>query len=143
MGSRAIERSVGHRHTIDRRTLFRVAGGGTVAAVLGPSLAGRSVAHAGAYDDPKPIPRGIAGEHGPKVFPPGRPPTNPESIWEPSSITDFKGTVGIMQVQGEGIGTDKRTGRQIPLAFDTDMRFMKGTYVAEDGVARPGTFGFV
>ncbi len=132
-----------HSHEIDRRTLFRVASGAAAGVVLGPALLEKSPARAAGYDDPKPIPGGFAGPHGPHVFLVGRPPGNEDLIYEPSSITDFNGLVGITQVQGFGVGTDKQTGQTIPMAFDTDMRFMKGAYIAEDGVRRNGTFGFI
>lgn len=61
---------------------------------------------------------------------------------DPSSITDFNGFVGVADVQGTGTGTD-RYGNTEPLLFDTDMRFMKGVYVGQDGAVHKGTFGFV
>ena len=59
-----------------------------------------------------------------------------------SSITDFKGSVGVAQVQGTGTGR-KPNGKVETLLFDTDMRFMKGVYVGQDGAVHRGTFGFV
>lgn len=61
---------------------------------------------------------------------------------DPSLITDFKGFVGVADVQGTGTGTD-RHGRSEQLLYDTDMRFMSGVYVGQDGKVREGTFGFV
>ena len=61
---------------------------------------------------------------------------------DPSSITDFKGQVGVADVQGTGIAR-KPDGRVETLLFDTDMRFMKGVYVGKDGAVHRGTFGFV
>jgi hypothetical protein len=61
---------------------------------------------------------------------------------EPSTITDFNGFVGVCDLQGTGTATD-RDGTTETLLFDTDMRFMKGTYVGTDGHVRHGTFGFV
>lgn len=61
---------------------------------------------------------------------------------DPSSITDFKGFVGVADVRGHG--TARRSdGRVEKLLFDTDMRFMKGTYIGVDGKVHRGTFGFV
>jgi hypothetical protein len=61
---------------------------------------------------------------------------------ELTSITDFKGQVGAADVQGAGTATgpDGKTER---LLFDSDMRFMKGTYVGVDGQTHRGTFAFV
>jgi hypothetical protein len=61
---------------------------------------------------------------------------------DPSSITDFKGLVGVADVRGKGIARHP-DGRVETLLFDTDMRFMKGVYVAQDGQTFRGTFGFV
>jgi hypothetical protein len=49
----------------------------------------------------------------------------------------------VATVGGTGTGTDLTTGKTSNLAFDVDMRFMQGTYVAMDGHRRHGTFGFV
>src|SRR5690348_17796106 len=61
---------------------------------------------------------------------------------DPSSITDFKGLVGVADVRGHGTARH-RDGRTEKLLFDTDMRFMKGTYVGRDGKVHRGTFGFI
>jgi len=59
-----------------------------------------------------------------------------------SSITDFNGFVGVADVQGTGTGTNP-DGSTETLLYDTDMRFMNGVYVGQDGAVRKGTFGFV
>jgi hypothetical protein len=61
---------------------------------------------------------------------------------DPSSITDFNGFVGVADVQGTGTATNA-DGSTEPLKFDTDMRFMSGVYVAQDGKVHKGSFGFV
>lgn len=61
---------------------------------------------------------------------------------DPSSITDFKGFVGVADVRGKGTARHS-DGRVETLLFDTDMRFMKGTYVGLDGHVHHATFGFV
>lgn len=61
---------------------------------------------------------------------------------DPSSITDFNGFVGVADVQGTGTATNP-DGSVETLLFDTDMRFMSGTYVGKDGFTYRGTFGFV
>jgi hypothetical protein len=50
--------------------------------------------------------------------------------------------VGVAQVQGTGTGTNA-DGSTETLLYDTDMRFMRGVYVAVDGKVHRGTFGFV
>jgi hypothetical protein len=61
---------------------------------------------------------------------------------DPASITDFKGQAGVAQVQGTGTARNP-DGSTETLLFDTDMRFMKGIYVGQDGAVHRGTFGFV
>ena len=61
---------------------------------------------------------------------------------DPSSITDFNGLVGVADVQGKGTARNP-DGSVETLLFDTDMRFMKGVYVGQDGAVHRGTFGFV
>ena len=63
---------------------------------------------------------------------------------EPSSIGNFKGSVGIAFIDGTVTRTNIKTGKQQSLPFtDTDMRFMTGTFQGTDGQQHPGTFGFV
>src|SRR5207247_6081128 len=59
-----------------------------------------------------------------------------------SSITDFNGFVGVADVQGSGTATNP-DGSTETLLFDTDMRFMTGTYVGKDGHIYRGALGFV
>jgi hypothetical protein len=59
-----------------------------------------------------------------------------------STITDFNGFVGVADVQGTGTA-HYPDGSQEVLLYDTDMRFMKGTYVARDGHVHNGAFAFV
>jgi hypothetical protein len=61
---------------------------------------------------------------------------------DPSSITDFKGLVGVADVRGKGTAKNP-DGSVETLLFDTDMRFMQGVYVGQDGAVHRGTFGFV
>ena len=61
---------------------------------------------------------------------------------DPSSIADFNGFVGVADVQGTGTATNP-DGSTETLLFDTDMRFMKGVYVGQDGAVHKGAFGFV
>lgn len=61
---------------------------------------------------------------------------------DPSSITDFKGFVGVADVRGTGTA-ENPDGSTETLLFDTDMRFMQGVYKGVDGNVHQGTFGFV
>jgi hypothetical protein len=61
---------------------------------------------------------------------------------DPTSITDFNGFVGVADVQGTGTARYP-DGSSETLLFDTDMRFMKGVYVGQDGAVHKGAFGFV
>src|SRR5438477_10388000 len=51
---------------------------------------------------------------------------------DPTSITDFNGFVGVADVQGTGTAT-YADGSHETLLYDTDMRFMQGVYVGQDG----------
>jgi len=62
---------------------------------------------------------------------------------EPSSITDFKGIVGGVDLLGTGVGTDTTTGVKTPLFTAIDNRFMQGEYVGVDGKRHHATLGFV
>jgi hypothetical protein len=61
---------------------------------------------------------------------------------DPATITDFNGFVGVADVQGDGTATNA-DGSTETLLFDTDLRFMTGVYVGQDGRTHKGTFGFV
>jgi hypothetical protein len=85
----------------------------------------------GGFSDPKLNPMGAF-----HVF--GGPGT------EPSSISNFKGSVGITFVSGNVTRTNIKTGEQQSLPFnDADMRFMTGTFKGVDAQEHPGTFGFI
>jgi hypothetical protein len=109
---------------------------GTTGAILGSTLWMPKLAMA-AGSDPKPIPGGF--EVGGQLFHVfGLGEGN-----EPSTITDFKGSVGVAQVQGTGKGINTRTGFHETLNYDTDMRFMQGIYIGMDGRQHSDTFGFI
>jgi len=94
------------------------------------AMAAPAVAATGAA--PKPIPGGLApGVH---IFAPSS--TAPDT--EPSAITDFKGFSALAYVNGTAMDTLGKT-----YTMKTDMRVFQGHYVAEDGVTRFGTFGFI
>ena len=56
---------------------------------------------------------------------------------DPSSITDFKGHVGVADVRGTGTARSP-DGSVETFLFDTEMRFMKGVYVGQDGAVHRG-----
>ena len=130
----------GHAHFWERammsRRKFIGAAAGTTGAILGSGLWMPNLALA-AGSDPKPIPGGF--ELGGQLF----------HVFflgegnEPSTITDFKGFVGVADVQGTGTGINTRTGQHETLNFDTDMRFMQGIYIGMDGKQHSDTFGFI
>lgn len=133
------EGHVGHPHFWER-VLTRRQFIGTSALVGGAATTApmwsSSVVSAATMVDPKPIPQTIA---------PGA-PFHLELLGtgaEPSSITDFKGIVGGVDLLGTGVGTDTTTGVKTPLFTAIDNRFMQGVYVGVDGKRHHATFGFV
>jgi hypothetical protein len=62
---------------------------------------------------------------------------------EPSTITDFNGSVGVSVVQGTWSATGTPTGGVSSGVWEADTRFMKGLFVGSDGQRRQGAFGFV
>ena len=125
------------RHTLSRRAFV----GGAAAAAgasLGSGLLWPAAASAGSFSVPPPRPtpatttvNGVSFHF--VSFGPGV---------DPSSITDFKGFVGVADVRGTGTAKNP-DGSVETLLFDTDMRFMQGVYVGQDGNVHRGTFGFV
>lgn len=61
----------------------------------------------------------------------------------PSVITDFRGAIGQADLSLTGTGTDTTSGLTGHYAFHTDMRFMKGQFVALDGKIHSGAFAFI
>ena len=134
----------GHHHhhaPISRRALLQGMAG-TGATVVASGLLWPRAAQAADDPRPKPIPGGL----GPGLHVNGPGPaagSDPATIDDDSSIYDFNGVLAASHIQGTGTGTDTTTGIAQPMSFDTDMRFMQGTYVAEDGKQRVGSFGFI
>lgn len=149
---------VGHPHflqrALSRRHFFKTAASATGIA-LGSSVFIPGLALADNNEDdyttdyttdhtttpfePRPIPGGIQplGPDTP-IFHTFIPGLNNE----PSTITDFKGTFGIVLANGMGTRTDPKTGSNRD-AFDLDLRFMQGLFVGMDGHQHKGTFAFV
>jgi hypothetical protein len=125
-----------HRHQLSRRALLggaAGAAGGLMATALLPTGA---LAARRANAAPKPTTNIIdlnGVDFSLTFFGPGL---------DPSVIADFNGFVGVADVQGTGTATNP-DGSKETLLYDTDMRFMTGTYVGKDGHVYKGTFGFV
>jgi hypothetical protein len=114
-------------------------GAAVLGGLAGIGLLDGSSAFAQASGGPRPIPGGfnksltmMVPKHAfIHVLPPG-------IGAEMSTITDFQGAVGGSEIRGKAHGSDGTS-----YDFDTDMRFMQGTYVGLDGRMRRGAFGFV
>ncbi len=125
-------------HGLSRRAFMGGAAAAAAGASLGSGLLWPAAASAGSFSiaPPRPTPatttvNGVAFHFVP--FGPGV---------DPSSITDFKGFVGVADVRGTGTARNP-DGSTETLLFDTDMRFMQGAYVGLDGAVHEATFGFV
>ena len=135
----------GHSHFAQRAALSRRGFLGMTAAasgVLFGGLAAPSIAEAArkGSSTPKPIPGGI------QPFGPGTEVFHiflPAPGFEPSTITDFNGDVGVANVRGKGTQTDTNTHTSETVVFDVDVRFMRGVYVGEDGRVHRNAFVFV
>ncbi len=142
------------RRGISRRYLFRAMG--TAGAVLSSGL----WTPARADDDnalpcavPLPQPHTTAGPSGPLHFYfPGsidgsasstdRTGTHAEGR-DPSTITNFSGLVGQVDLTFSGTATDTKTGAKATYAFHTDTRFMKGEFIGSDEQRHSGAFAFI
>jgi hypothetical protein len=130
---------VGHTHFWERALTRRkfigttaLVGGAAMTAPLWSSV----LAQAATRVDPRPIPQTIA---------PGA-PFHVQFLTtsnEPSSITDFKGILGGVDLLGRGWATKTETNETRHVWTAIDNRFMQGTYVGVDGARHHGTFGFV
>ena len=132
-----------------RRTLIRSAAG----TALGASLLGPKLSYADDDDGertacvgPNPIPGGVTGLKPYGIFihhNPLNPATPLANMSDPSQITDFDGFVGLTHIRGGGTGTDTTTGVSTRLAFQADMGFSQGKFIATNGQQHRGTFAFV
>ena len=122
---------------LSRRQLLRR---GTVAlgGFAGAGLLDPSVVLARANPGPRPIPGGVDMNGKPVPKDPLVHVVFPGIGWEMSTMTDFTGVIAGSQVRGTADGSDGTA-----FDFDTDMRFMQGTYVSIDGRLRKGAFGFI
>ena len=119
---------------VSRRNFLTNAAGAAGFAFWIPGLA-EAAQGTGKSAVPKPIPGGASPlgifiHHFP-VLPTATPFTSMgvANLNDPSQITDFKGFVGLNRIRGAGTGA----GFAGPLAFQADMGFMKGQFIAEDG----------
>lgn len=95
---------------------------------------------------PRPIPGGLTLGDGQLIH-----IYSPKSGQEPSTITDFRGFVGVSQAQGEGTvttgggsgGLRASTATGDRLVYRANMRFMQGRYVGEDDQEHNGTAAFI
>jgi hypothetical protein len=83
---------------------------------------------------PGPIDGSAAATDGTGTHPEGR---------DPSTITNFEGFVGQVDLTFSGTGMDTKTGATAPYKFHTDTRFMKGTFIASDERRHHGAFAFI
>ena len=113
-------------------------GAGAVGVAAGLGLLNPSAAFGRASGAPRPIPGGFNETFTPVPSDPFIHVLPPQLGFEMSTITDFSGIVGAAEIQGTAGGSDGSS-----YDFDTDMRFMQGTYVGLDGRVRQGSFGFV
>jgi len=141
---------------ISRRTLLQRTMGAS--AVLGSGLWAPGVA--GADDDltkrcgvPLPLPHTTAGPFGPLHFyfpgpidgslaPTDATGVHPEGR-DPSTITNFEGLVGNVDLEFSGTARDTKTGAKAPYTFHTDSRFMIGDFIASDQKRHKGAFAFL
>ena len=121
-----------------RQALVR--GAAAAGTIAGLGLFEPALASARGHGVPSPIPGGLDQSFSPvpsdpfiHVLAPGLGPQ-----LEMGTITDFKGVIGASEIRGTAHGSDGTRWD-----FDTDMRFMQGTYVDAGGRVRIGSFGFV
>jgi hypothetical protein len=68
--------------------------------------------------------------------------THPEGR-DPSTITNFNGVVGGVDLLFNGTGIDTKTGAQASYSFHTDTRFIQGEFIGADERRHHGAFAFI
>jgi len=126
---------------LSRRNFLAAAGLAGGAAVTSSIWLPQFAQASGSKAAPTPIPYGttIPGPGGnPVLFNFQFPVANTDV----SSIFNFKGVVGVADIEGPGAGV--HDGKALDGAhFGSDNRFMKGVYVGTDGKHHHGTFAFI
>jgi len=87
---------------------------------------------------PRPIPGGLDKSFMPVPKDPVVHVLSPGIGFEMATITDFHGVVAGSETRGTAHGSDGTS-----YDFDTDMRFMHGSYIGLDGRLRSAAFGFI
>jgi hypothetical protein len=137
--------------SISRRNFIRssagAAGTGLVlSSALPKPLLAAEEAHRACPVEPQPIPHTIDTGLGTTIhhfFPGPVEGVDPITGHDPSEIFDFSGVIANADLLLSGTGTDLNTGDRAPYDFHTDMRFMKGQFVAADGNTHKGAFAFI
>jgi hypothetical protein len=139
-----------HQHAASPLLTRRALLGAGAGAAAGAVVLGAHPASA----DARP-PRDRLPDSYPKPVPGGTPVPEPLGTGEtyhfflpgpgndPSAITDFRGAVGLSVVRGEGTATNTETGDTERVVYEIDVRFMRGTYVGDDGRRESATIGFL
>jgi hypothetical protein len=122
---------------LSRRQLMH-RGAVAIGGVAGAGLLGPEFAFARANPSPRPIPGGLNKKFMPVPKHPLIHLLAPGIGFEMATITDFRGVVAASETRGTAHGSD---GTRYD--FDTDMRFMRGSYVGFDGRLRNAAFGFI
>ena len=68
--------------------------------------------------------------------------THPEGR-DPSTITNFSGFVGQVDLTFSGTAMNTKTGAKANYTFHTDTRFMRGEFIASDERLHRGSFAFI
>jgi hypothetical protein len=140
-------------NALSRRQLFKAAGGLGLAVSSGVWVPGQAEADSSQASciSPLPIPH-ITTPPGTHFFFAGPVtgvafPTDPTGAHpngrDPSTITNFKGVIGQVDLDFSGTGTDTTTGATGRFKFHTDTRFMKGTFIGVDEKRHQGIFAFI
>ncbi len=83
---------------------------------------------------PGPIDGSLAATDGTGTHPEGR---------DPSTITNFRGVVGVVDLTFSGTAMDTNTGAKADYMFHTDSRFMKGQFIGSDEKLHSGAFACI
>ena len=135
------------QNLLGRRSLIRGAAGTAAGAgfFLGSRLPtfAQEAAQQTCRDLPRPIPH-ISTPPGQHFFFPGPPDGSAApNGFDPSTITDFNGMIGNVDLFFSGTGTDLNTGQSAPYGFHTDWRFLTGAFIGVDGLEHNGTLSFI